>query len=155
MFPFRAETTDFFLFSEVLRPSLGSTQHRMLWVPRALSPSHKAAGASNCPLTIISCRLRMSGAIPPPYAFMGCTRTTCTRKDMWSTTQVPKMYFVRSVTVINTAKNLRTTPDVRIWKLITLQIEFLTADIKGWIMTEVWKVIPRKRNVVEINGYVL
>jgi hypothetical protein len=25
------------------------------------------------------------------------------------------------------------------------------ADIKGWVMTEAWKVTPRKRNVVKIN----
>jgi len=72
----------FFLFSEVHRSSLGSTQDLMLWVPGALSPNRKAAEASNSPLAIISCRLRMSGVMPPPYAFMGCSRTSYTRKDM-------------------------------------------------------------------------
>jgi hypothetical protein len=52
---------------------------------------------------------------------------------------------------MNTARNLRTTADVGIFKLIVIQIEFRTADINGWIMKVVWKVIPRKGNVVEIN----
>jgi hypothetical protein len=61
-----------FLFSTSSRPTLGSTQPPIQWVPEALSPGVKRQGreADHSPLTSANVKKMWSYTSTPPYAFM-------------------------------------------------------------------------------------
>lgn len=55
------------LFLTPFRPGMGTIHPSLLWVARALLPSVKRPGRIAHLLVMPSLRMRMSGAVPPPF----------------------------------------------------------------------------------------